>query len=320
MSTSASASASVSVPGPADVASLAASERKGVWLMVAGGLLLGTIGVFVEEAAQDPLTTVWFRCLFGGLALLAWGAATGRLRELRLRGMGWVAALTTGVLIVLNWALFFAAIARTSIGVATVVFHVQPLWILAFGAWWLRERVSRLQWMSVVAAIGGVALSAGLWDDSRPGNVMSEQYVWGLLMCLGGSISYAGVTLIAKSAKSVSSFALAWWQCAVGVALLCWWPFVHGWPVGGSAWAWLMGLGMLHTGLAYAVLYAGMARLPVGRIANLQFVYPAAAVLVDWAVYGRALSASQLLGVLLMGLSLWVVRQPFVANTAHGAQ
>ena len=31
----------------------------------------------------------------------------------------------------------------TSIGVATVVFHVQPLWVLLFGAWWLREPVSR---------------------------------------------------------------------------------------------------------------------------------------------------------------------------------
>ena len=43
-----------------------ARERRGVALMVAGGLLLGTIGVFVEEAAQHPLTTVWFRCVFGG--------------------------------------------------------------------------------------------------------------------------------------------------------------------------------------------------------------------------------------------------------------
>ena len=39
-------------------------ERHGQWLMVAGGLLLGTLGVFIEEAHQDPLTAVWFRCAF----------------------------------------------------------------------------------------------------------------------------------------------------------------------------------------------------------------------------------------------------------------
>ena len=65
---------------------------------------------------------------------------------------------------------------------------------------------------------------------------------------------------------------------------------------------------MIHTGLAYVVLYAGMARLSTSRIALLQFVYPAAAVIVDWLVYGRALSAVQLVGVGLMAVALLGVR------------
>jgi len=80
-------------------------------------------------------------------------------------------------------------------------------------------------------------------------------------------------------------------------------------PAFGAPWAWLAGLGVLHTGLAYVVIYAGMARLPTPRIALLQFVYPAAAVLVDWGVYGRALSPLQTAGVLLMGGALWGARR-----------
>ena len=277
--------------------------------MVGAGLLLGTLGVFVEEAAQDPLTTVWFRCVFGALALLLWGAATGRMTELRLRGSGLAVALAAGVLMIANWALFFGAIARTSIGVATVVFHVQPLWVLALGAWWLREPVSKLQAGGALVALLGLALATGLLDGAASGAVHTQSYLWGLAMCLGGSLSYAGVTLIARMARSVSSFALAWWQCMVGVLLLAWWPLLHGWPAVGPAWAWLAGLGVIHTGLAYVVLYAGMARLPTSHIAVLQFVYPAAAVLMDWAVYGRALSLTQITGVALMGLALWTVRR-----------
>lgn len=78
----------------------------------------------------------------------------------------------------------------------------------------------------------------------------------------------------------------------------------------GATWGWLAGLGVLHTGLAYVLLYGGMARLPAAQVALLQFVYPGAAVLVDWAVYGRALDALQLAGVLLMGLALLALRQP----------
>ena len=115
---------------------------------------------------------------------------------------------------------------------------------------------------------------------------------------------------------SVSPFALAWWQCAFGIVALAWWPWVHGWPATGSTWAWLAGLGVIHTGLAYVILYAGMARLSAGRIAVLQFVYPAAAVLVDWVVYGRALSTVQLAGVLLMGAALWGLKRRLVDRAA----
>ena len=90
----------------------------------------------------------------------------------------------------------------------------------------------------------------------------------------------------------------------------------HGWPAAGPAWGWLAGLGVVHTGLAYVVLYAGMARLPTARIAVLQFVYPAAAVLVDALVYGRTLSALQTAGVLLMGAGA-VVGEP--AGRAGGS-
>ncbi|MDC5504103.1 EamA family transporter, partial [Acinetobacter baumannii] len=107
-----------------------AQETRGQWLMIAGGVLLGTVGIFVEEARQHPLVTVLFRCAFGALALLAWGLATGRMGELRVRGRSWPVVVATGLLMVLNWALFFAAIPLTSIGVATIVFHIQPVWIM----------------------------------------------------------------------------------------------------------------------------------------------------------------------------------------------
>ena len=53
-----------------------------------------------------------------------------------------------------------------------------------------------------------------------------------------------------------------------------------------------------------------MARLTLGQIAVLQFVYPVAAVIFDWVIYGTTLSVVQIAGVLLMGLSVWSIRKP----------
>lgn len=297
--------ASVASAAPAQAAPTA-QETRGQWLMIAGGVLLGTVGVFVQEAGQHPLVTVLFRCAFGALALLAWGLATGRMGELRVRGRSWPVVAATGVLMVLNWALFFAAIPRTSIGVATIVFHIQPVWIMLFGTLVLREAVAPQQAVAMLAALLGLVLTTGLLGGDAA--AWGPDHVSGLLMCLAGSLCYAAVTILAKTEKVVTPFALAWWQCAVGTVLLLWVPLVHGWPQAPSSWAWLAGLGVLHTGLAYAILFAGMARLTLGRIAVLQYVYPLTAIVLDWAVYGRALDAVQLAGVGLMAGALLVVK------------
>lgn len=297
--------ASVASATPAQAAPTA-QETRGQWLMIAGGVLLGTVGVFVEEARQHPLVTVLFRCAFGALALLAWGLATGRMGELRVRGRSWPVVVATGLLMVLNWALFFAAIPRTSIGVATIVFHIQPVWIMLFGTLVLREAVAPRQVAAVLAALLGLVLTTGLLGGDAA--AWGPDHVSGLLMCLAGSLCYAAVTILAKTEKVVTPFALAWWQCAVGTVLLLWVPLVHGWPQALSSWAWLAGLGVLHTGLAYAILFAGMARLTLGRIAVLQYVYPLTAIVLDWVVYGRALGAVQLAGVGLMAGALLVVK------------
>ncbi|KZK27428.1 transporter [Delftia sp. GW456-R20] len=301
----ASVASTAPAPAPAQAASTA-QETRGQWLMIAGGVLLGTVGVFVEEARQHPLVTVLFRCAFGALALLAWGLATGRVRELRVRGRSWAVVVATGLLMVLNWALFFAAIPRTSIGVATIVFHIQPVWIMLFGTLVLCEAVAPRQVAAVLAALLGLVLTTGLLGGDAA--AWGPDHVSGLLMCLAGSLCYAAVTILAKTEKVVTPFALAWWQCAVGTVLLLWVPLVHGWPQAPSSWAWLAGLGVLHTGLAYAILFAGMARLTLGRIALLQYVYPLTAIVLDWAVYGRALGFVQLAGVGLMAGALLVVK------------
>lgn len=285
--------------------------RAGQALMVAAGVLLGTIGIFVEEGGQDPATTVWFRCVFGLAALLAWGAATGRLHELTgLRGRGLATVSGAGALMIASWGLFFAAIPLCSIAVSTVVFHLQPFWLLLMGRVSLGERVLPAQWAAAGVALAGLVLASGVPDHGAAGWPQRSGYAAGLALSLAGSVLYAAAALIGKQqAQRVGSFALSAGQCAVGVLALSAWPVVNGLPAWGVAWAWLAGLGALHTGLAYVLLYAGMARLGTGRIAVLQFVYPGTAVLVDWAVYGRTLSPLQMAGVALMGSALWTVRR-----------
>lgn len=296
--------------------------RQGLAYMIGGGILLGTLGVPLEESGQNSLAAVWFRCLFGGIALSVVLAVSGRLAELRLRDRSLVIVIVASLLMLLNWWLFFEAILRTSIALATLVFHLQPFMVMALGAWWLGDRVNPLQWAAVGVAVIGLALVSDA-VSALAGIKRIEHDEWiGLMMCLGGAFCYAIVVVLTKFVQASSAttpndrivpimsppspLVLVWWQCAIGILLLGWWPIQHGLPTIPEAWVWLVALGVLNTGLAYTLLYAGISRLPSGRIALLQFVYPLTAVIVDGVAYGRVLNHLQLFGFVLMVVALFV--------------
>ncbi|SAK96566.1 integral membrane protein [Caballeronia hypogeia] len=268
-----------------------------------GCALLGTIGVFLHEANTDPLTATWFRCAFGLLGMTAWVSARGHARSLRLTRATATWVLAASTLMVLSWALFFSAVERVSTGVAIVLFHVQPMWVLVLGALWLKEPIGKQRFGAVLVAMTGLALATGIVEHASSG-ALDPAYWLGVAACLAGSLCMACVTIVARRLHALPAGVLAWWQCALGTLALLVWPMQHGWPAWGMSWAWLAGLGLIHTGLAYTLMYVGMARLATGRVAVLQFVYPAVAIVIDWLVFGQRLSTLQLAGIALMSVAI----------------
>ncbi len=279
----------------------------GALSFILGSLLLGTIGVFVHHAHADPLTATWFRCAFGLVGLTLWMLLRKQARHLRLaRSTGpWV--LTAGSLMVLAWGLFFVAIERTSTGVAVILFHVQPLWVLLLGVLWLKEPISRQRLIPVCVAMVGLILATGVLEHtslSGQEGIQRPDYRLGIAACLIGAICTACVTLIAKRLRDVPAGILAWCQCAIGTLVLWVWPMQYGWPAWGLSWVWLAGLGLIHTGLAYTLLYAGMTGLTTGRIALFQFVYPAVAIVIDWLFLDQSLGGVQLVGIVVLSAAI----------------
>jgi len=129
-------------------------------------------------------------------------------------------------------------------------------------------------------------------------------YWLGIAACLVGAFCTAGVTIIARRLGELPLGQLAWWQCAIGTVALAPWLIEVGLPEAGASWAWLAGLGLIHTGLAYALIYEGTARLAAGRIAVLQFIYPAVAILIDWWVFGLTLSVVQMVGIAVIAIAI----------------
>ena len=277
---------------------------------VCGCLLLGTIGIFVANAQTDPLTLVWFRCAFGWLGLTIWILLRQQGHTLRLSRTDLRMVTLAGSLLIAAWVLFFIAIQQIPTGMAVVLFHVQPLWLLLLGLLWLKEPVGMGRLLAVAVALLGLLLATGLLESAQHG-VKGTAFWLGIAACLLGALCTAAMTLTAKRLGHLPGRVITWWQCAIGTAVLALWPLTHGWPSWGSHWGWLMGLGLLHTALVYSLMYAGMAQLATGRIALLQFVYPAVAVAIDWLYFQQTLDPWQWLGIGLICIAIWATeRQP----------
>ncbi|GGV17025.1 multidrug DMT transporter permease [Streptomyces litmocidini] len=270
------------------------NETRGTLELTLAMVLSGTLGVFVVESGASPFEVVFFRCLFGALALGAYSLARGFFT-----GHGFTAgklglAALGGVFIVFNWVFLFEAYRATSISLATVVYHTQPFFLVLLGALFTRERISagRLGWLAL--AFVGLVLVSGV----RPGDTGS---LAGLGYALAAAVLYALATFVTRRITGVRPHLVALVQVLVGMPLLL--PFVDFGGVGGSGWGWLVGLGFIHTGLMYVLMYAAYAKLPTAKIAVLAFAYPAVAMGVDWAVYGHHIGLVQALGVPLIVLA-----------------
>lgn len=273
-----------------------AASRAALWQLLLGEVLIGSVGVFVHESGQDPVTAVFYRCLFGALFLIAWGLARGHLRGLWQDRTLLSGAVISGVLLVLNWVALFAGMARSSIGVATMVYHFFPFVMLILAALLLGERTRPADWGWTALAFVGVIGSA---DPLRLLRQADVGYLSGIGLTLLAALLCGASLLMSRSVGRQRPFAVVTVQCCVGTLMLG--AFAS--PAAlhpGPHWFWLVGLGVIHSGIVYVLFYSSYRHLPVAPIAVVAFVYPLVTLVLDYALYGHRLDAVQLAGLILI--------------------
>ncbi|MGW5281574.1 DMT family transporter [Streptomyces collinus] len=294
-------------------------EHKGTAQLTTAMMLSGTLGVFVVESGAPPFDVVLFRVLFGALALGGYVLARGWLRDHGFTRRTLSLAVLGGVLIVLNWVLLFESYANTSISVATVVYHTQPFYVVLLGALLFRERLTaaKVGWTAV--AFAGLVLVSGVTPADLGGG---GAYLTGVGQALLAALLYGLSTLVTKRITGVRPHLIALVQVLVGIPLLLPFADLGAMRGTGAGWGWLAGLGLLHTGVMYVLMYAAYAKLPTSKIAVLAFVYPAVAMVTDWAVYGHHIGPVQALGVPLIvtaSLKVTLARTPAAAPAPRTA-
>ncbi len=267
-------------------------------------VIIGTVGAFATEAGLDPITTVFWRCAFGATFLGLWCLWRGYLPDRSLSSKRLAIAGLGGVCMVLSWTAFFAGFSLTSIAIMTIVYHIQPFFVVLISVLFLKERITLDQILWMASAFGGVMLASGFVLSSTP---VSQTWAIGIGLTLGAALLYAVATILAKGLGEQRPEITTLCQTVVGIVLLA--PFADlVRPVSLTSWGWLAGIGILQTGVAYVLMYSAYPRLTTPVIGVLTFIYPAVAIIIDWVIYGHPLRILKAVGMILIALGTLGVR------------
>jgi len=211
-------------------------KRKAVAALVGAALLWSVGGVMIKWVEWHPMAIMGLPRAIA--AVMLWAIA-------RKPKFNWSAAQIGGaVAYAVTVMLYVPACKLTTAANAILLQYTAPLWVALFGAWFLKERASWLDWVAIVISLGGMALFF------REG-IASKSFLGDAMAALSG-VTIAWMMLLMRKQKTGSPLE----STLLGniIAALGGLPFMFGQPAPDArGWLGLALLGLFQLGLSYAL-------------------------------------------------------------------
>ena len=279
--------------------------------LIVSMLIFGTIGIFRNMIPMPSSFIALIRGGVGTLFLLGFCAVSRKELSRSAIRSNLALLLVSGALIGFNWILLFEAYRYTTVATATLCYYLAPTFVILASPLLFRERITAWKLVCVAVSLVGMVFVSGVADGGLP----EAKELKGILLGVGAAVLYACVVLMNKKLSGVQAFERTIMQLgAAAVALI---PYValtgewRGLDWNGKSIALLLVVGIVHTGIAYALYFGSIKELPAQTSALLSYIDPVSAILFSAALAGllggeRVLTAPGVLGaVLVLGATLF---------------
>ena len=288
--------------------------------LIGSMLIFGTIGIFRRYIPLSSGMLAFSRGLLGALALLLICCLRGRRIGRGIDARTWLKMLLVGAFIGINWILLFESYNYTTVATATVCYYMQPIIVILLSPVFFRERLGAGRLICAAAAVAGMFLVSGAADGGGAG----FGDLRGVLCGLGAAVFYASVIILNKKThiEDVSEKTMIE-LFAASVVLL---PYLlltedfSGIELSGGAVAMTLVVGIVHTGIAYAMYFGGLNRLRAQSVAVLSYIDPVFALLLSTLVLHEKMTVFGAVGsVLIIGSALVSELLPAGKSPSRGA-
>jgi len=278
-----------------------AIDRRGLQIAIGSFVLWGVMPLYWHLLKAIPsFQIVLHRILWSAVLVCAWLTWT--------RGRGWLRAVLaqpraagllalSGLLIGFNWGLYIWAVNAGHVVESSLGYFINPLLNVVLGVLVFRERLTRMQTVSVALATLGV-----LWLTWRFGSPP-----W-IALALAGSFALYGLIRKIIAVDSVGGLAVeSLYLLVPALAVLGWIEangqggFFGGW------WPWQDAL-LVMSGVLTALPLIGFAyavrRVPLSTVGLLQYTAPTLQFLIGVLVFDEVFDRDRAIGFALIWVAL----------------
>ncbi len=274
-------------------------------MLIISMTVFGTIGLFVRNIDLPSGEIALYRAVLAAILIGLFLLVTkqripfGKIKkEIPL-------LVLSGVAMGFNWILLFEAYKYTTVSVATLSYYFAPVIVTLACPLLFKEKMGLKQWLCFIMSTLGIVLITGIGDLSQ-----GTSHIKGILFGLGAASLYATVILLNKFMKSVDGIHRTFLQFLAAIVVLV--PYVlltdgvnlH--TLNAKGWAFLLIVGLVHTGITYCLYFSSLKELPGQKAAILSYIDPLVAVLVSVVVLKETMTVMQIIGgLLILGFTLW---------------
>lgn len=262
----------------------------------------GTVQAFLPEI-RDPFVVGALRLAIGALALLALAGAQRESRR-AFAQLPWGPVVVAAACIAGYNLLFFTGVSGAGVGIGTAItIGSAPIWVTLYDVVIRRQMPPPRRMFGQAISIAGATLLV-LSGQNESASLS------GLICAALAGACYAGYSLSTSRAASTvpsgtlaaSTFALAALFAAPVLFLL---PL--GWTTLPEAVALLLFLGVVSTGVSYALYTWGLRGVEASTAVTLALIEPLTAWVLATLLVGEDLSALKITGAALLLIGLFIV-------------
>jgi drug/metabolite transporter (DMT)-like permease len=219
-------------------------RRKAILFVILAAILWSTGGLMIKIISWGPLAIMGGRSIFSSILLLLY------VRRIPTKWTRW--KILASVSHVLTASLFVTATKMTTAANAIFLQYTAPVYIVLLAAWFLHERPTRTDWISMVIIFSGMLLFFG--------DKLSLDGLYGNLLAVLSGITMALMAVSMRAQKGgnpAESILLAHlFTAVVGF------PFVlkEAWTV--TNWLIILYLGVFQIGLSFLFFSMAIKHIP----------------------------------------------------------